>query len=89
MLNVYNIYDDAQEEFVLQFLYNNDVVCKRSLSSAFENKALFRSLPDLEKYPNTFRVFHTATFDEKTGLYTPLEVKKELFSFAQFAKVES
>lgn len=84
MLNVYNIYDEAQEEFILQFLFVNDKVCKRSMSSMFENKSFSRQIPDIEKYPNTFRVFKTATFDEKRGLYTPLEVKEELFSFYEF-----
>lgn len=88
MLNVYNVYDEAQEEFVLQFLFVNDKVCKRSLSSMFENKSFSRQVPDIEKYPNTFRVFKTATFDEKSGLYTPLEIKEELFSFIEFVKDE-
>lgn len=89
MLNVYNVYDDAQEEFILQFLFVNDKVCKRSLSSLYETKVLFRQIPDCEKYPNSFRVYKTAIFDEKTGTYTPLDVKEELFSFYEFCSEES
>lgn len=88
ILNVYNIYDEALESFVSQFLFQNDKVAERSFSSYFQNGALFRQHPDMEKYPNTFKVVRTATFDDQTGRYEPLDLLVDLFDFSKFYKEE-
>lgn len=87
--SVYLIFDECEEEFVLQVFYSNDNVAKREMTQLFENKVLSRQLPSIERYPNTFALYKVADYDTKTGIISPLDVKIPILNFGDLVHTQS
>ena len=79
-LHVYNLYDATIETYVAQFLSSHDKLMKRQCEDLYEQaKVVHDQNPispqgALYRYSDSFKMIHTADFDDQTGVYTSLDV---------------
>lgn len=81
ILNVYNIFDESCERFVHQCWYENDKKARQFETLLMKKGAYKHQFPTMADYPNTFLLYKVATYDDKTGIYKPLDVKELQFSY--------
>lgn len=64
---IYGIYDEASEAF-MQFIPSiNEKVARMNLEKMFKERRL--NLPLIYDYPNQYKAYKLATFDDNTGLF--------------------
>lgn len=89
--HVYNLYDETIETYVAQFLAQHDNLMKRECQAIYDNaKKVHESNPiapqgAVYRYSDSYKMIHTADFDDQTGIYTPLDVPVTICIFSQFA----
>lgn len=76
---IYAIYDEATEAFVQFVPCLNESVARMTFETLFKRKQL--NVPMLYDYPNTFKVYKLATFNDKLGLFENLEHHEFLLDF--------
>lgn len=68
MINeIYAIFDEASEAFVLFLPCINESLARRTFESMFKNK-LFK-VPMIYDYPESFKVYKLGTFDDNLGVF--------------------
>lgn len=80
MINeIYGIFDEATECFVQFLPCLNERVAEMTLTKLFKERRL--SIPMLYDYPNTFKAYKLATFDDNKGLFENLSQHQFLLDF--------
>ena len=64
---IYGIYDEASEGFVQFLPANNDAVAKMTLEKMYKDRRL--NIPLIFDYPNNYKAYKIAIFDDNTGLF--------------------
>lgn len=87
MINeVYAIRDDASECFLQFFCFNNEKLADMTIRKLFKERKL--NIPLLYDYPNTYRVFKIATYDDNSGLFENV-AQKLLLDFGSIVPSET
>lgn len=81
---VYSIYDEASESFVLQLFGINAKTMRMQLEQMFKQKRL--NVPMLQEYPNNFAVYCIGTFDDNKGLFENKQQHELLVRFSEFTE---
>lgn len=76
---VYGIYDEASEAYVMPLHFSNEKLAKITVESAFKHQGF--KIPNIYDYPDYFKLYQLATFDNNTGVYAPLDVPRLIMSF--------
>lgn len=80
MINeVYAIYDEACEAYSQFMCCPNEKVARMNFEKLFKDKRL--SVPMVYDYPETFKVYKIATFDDNAGLFENVSPAKLLLDF--------
>jgi hypothetical protein len=66
-MNLYSIYDAKAEAFAMPFSAQNDGVATRMLLDTASDPNI-----SLSKHPEDYSIFKLATYDENTGIVTPV-----------------
>ncbi len=64
---IYAIYDEATEAFVQFIPCINESVARMTFQKMFKDKRL--NVPMLYDYPNNFKVYRLASFDDNQGIF--------------------
>lgn len=90
IFNVYNLYDATAETFIAQFLNTHDKLMKRECENIYNNARKAHEQNSVSpqgsiyRYADEYYMYKTATFDDKTGKYEPLDLKEQLVNFGDF-----
>lgn len=71
ILDVYGVYDEATEVFVQFIPCQNEKVARMTFETLFKQKRL--NIPMIYDYPNNFKIYRLATYDDVKGLFTNLD----------------
>lgn len=94
LFNVYNLYDATAESYIAQFLNTHDKLMKREAENIYNNAKKMHEQNavspqgSIYRYADEYYIYKTATFDDKTGVYTPLEIKQQICNFGDFRIAE-
>lgn len=72
--NMYCIYDQAAEAFIMPFFMHTDTMAIR----AFAGNVNSNEEDNITKHPEQFCLFKVGTFDDKKGMFEPLDSPKAL-----------
>lgn len=64
---IYAIFDEASEAFVQFIPCVNEMLARRTFESMFKNKLL--KVPMIYDYPESFKVYKLASFDDNLGVF--------------------
>ena len=67
---VYAIYDEASEAFLQYTSLQNDKMAEMTFTKLFKDKRI--NIPMIYDYPNVYKVYKLATFDDNTGIFENL-----------------
>lgn len=80
MINeIYGIYDEASEAYVQFIPCLNEKIARMTFEKLFKEKRL--NVPLLFDYPNQFKVYKLATFDDNQGRFENVELPYMLLDF--------
>lgn len=93
--HVYNLYDSTVETYVAQFFSTHDKLMKRECENLYAQAKNFHAQNPISpqgalyRYADSFRMVHTADFDDQTGQYTNLETPITIQFFADIQNKEN
>lgn len=76
---IYAIFDEATEAFVQFVPCINNRVAEMTFTKLFKEKRL--NVPMIYDYPNTFKVYKLATFDDNLGIFENVPHHEFLMDF--------
>ena len=82
--DIYAIYDEASEAFVQFIPCVNEMLARRTFESMFKNKLL--KVPMLYDYPDSFKVYKLATFDDNLGVFENTSHHEFLLDFGSLVQ---